>query len=206
MRFNTSSRRLASSALAGGDVMAAPQSVKSLRAYYQVPLRSLSTKTLTAALSGESDRAVVIVLASTLEDKLGENLRAKFPKLSDEYEKELRLFGHEGAMGSFSAKIKMAFAFGMIEEKTWSELDCVREMRNACAHSFQPISFETPQLVAVCRRLYFPSIKKPEMTWRSAFLLQCSFLHLVIARGSRAAAMRQLKDHVGKRKKAKPET
>jgi hypothetical protein len=69
-----------------------------------------------------------------------------------------RLFGSEGIMASFSAKIITAYALGDIGPVTRSDLDLVRFMRNEFAHSRKPMTFETAEVIAVCAHLQFPEL------------------------------------------------
>lgn len=96
------------------------------------------------AFKKETDRGAVILGATTLEDKLAERLQSQMPHLnSDELS---RLFGWDGPMGTFSAKVRMAHALGHLDRATFKMAEVVREMRNACAHSRQDISFKDEAL------------------------------------------------------------
>jgi hypothetical protein len=59
-------------------------------------------------------------------------------------------------MATLSAKMELACLFGFIEDKTYQQLDIIREMRNACAHSKRPVDFSNKEVVNVVRKLFGP--------------------------------------------------
>ena len=61
-----------------------------------------------------------------------------------------QLFEYEGAVGTFSSKIVVAYAFKLIGPDTRSDLDLVRLLRNEFAHSRIPFKFTTKEVRAVC--------------------------------------------------------
>jgi hypothetical protein len=65
-------------------------------------------------------------------------------------EKETQMFGIDGVLGSFSAKIKTAFAFGFIDADLRDQFDRIREIRNVFAHSKIAIDFKTPEIHHAC--------------------------------------------------------
>ncbi|WP_375257487.1 hypothetical protein [Citreimonas sp.] len=82
-------------------------------------------------LSEESDRGVVLVTASMLEDVLERLLLAR---LVEGREAEKLLTGFGAPLGTFSAKIAAARAVGVISEQWRRELDLLRDIRNRLAH------------------------------------------------------------------------
>lgn len=131
-----------------------PKSIISLRAYAKLRLTDDNIDELAQAFLGESDRTVVVVLASILEDVLANQIRQRLRPMSADEEKALRLFSFDGPFGTFSTLINVGYALEIIDENTRAELHDLREMRNACAHSPRPISFATPELANVCKRLF----------------------------------------------------
>jgi DNA-binding MltR family transcriptional regulator len=65
-----------------------------------------------------------------------------------------RLFTGTGPLSSFSTKIQLAYAMGIIGKKVRHDLDTIREMRNAMAHASKQINFETKEIVTLCRGLH----------------------------------------------------
>jgi Domain of unknown function (DUF4145) len=57
---------------------------------------------------------------------------------------------------TFGKKIEKAQHLGIIGPQTRHNLDMVREIRNAFAHSMIPITFETAPIAAACREFTMP--------------------------------------------------
>lgn len=173
-------------------------SVKSLKAFAARGHLTIEPADLVKALESESDRVVVIVVGSVLEDRLAEAIKTKLKGLTDETEKRLRLFDYSGPLGSFSLKINMALALDIIDTVLLEELHIIREMRNACAHSIHPIDFKTRELANVCKRLFtedkgFITINTYDHdVLRSAFLIEGAGLLQAIARESRIEALKHI--------------
>jgi len=100
---------------------------------------------LAIAFDAETDRGAVILAATAFEDKLKKRLLQEFRRL--EPTDEANLFGFDRPLGSFSAKIRLAHALRILPDPMKSIAEMVREMRNACAHSAQAISFEDASLL-----------------------------------------------------------
>lgn len=131
--------------------------LKALRRYSQRSLVDLedSVEQLTTELSHESDRGLVIVLAAMLEEILEEYVRARLRKLDRVPGLADKLFGAERPLSSFSAKIAMAAALGVIDEDLYRRIDGVRALRNACAHAQVGLRLDIPE-VADCLFLIVP--------------------------------------------------
>jgi len=100
-----------------------------------------------------NDRSIVIIAAAMLEQTLEDLLLGEFRTLTTDERK--RLFEGEAPLTSFSAKIKMAYALNLIDRKTTTELDLIRDLRNSFAHARKPISFYTEEVADVCQHLKF---------------------------------------------------
>jgi hypothetical protein len=59
----------------------------------------------------------------------------------------------------FAAKIKKAFAHGLIGPATKKNLEVIKDVRNAFAHSFSEIEFTTPEVERACVMLTPPHDK-----------------------------------------------
>jgi Mannitol repressor len=68
------------------------------------------------------------------------------------------LFLGLGPLASFRAKTQLAFALGIIGPKTRHDLDSMREIRNALAHTGLKIDFDTPEVAALCGGLHALSL------------------------------------------------
>ena len=155
----------------------APSSIKSLRAFTkQLPVQGQDDLALTVELDSDNDRAFIILHVSFVENSLTEAIIKKLPGYSQDIDNEL--FGPNAPLSTLSDKIRIAFAMCIFGPSARSHLDELREMRNACAHSKRPISFETPELIAVAKRLPLrePGIDggTPRYAWlRNEFSIYC---------------------------------
>jgi hypothetical protein len=103
------------------------------------------------ALQGEdthnADRATAIIGGSFLESALETLILSRLIHNLGK-DGRLELFdGERGApLGSFSARIKMAYALGIYGPKTRDHLNNIRAIRNAFAHSSAGLTFNTKEV------------------------------------------------------------
>lgn len=110
------------------------------------------------------DTAVVIVAAANLELCLRMAIEARFDHLNRIESREL--FGPDRPLGSFSAKIAIAYALGIFEKQFRADLHRIRHIRNAFAHTSNHASFATEAVVAACNTLVLPT-RSPSKTFRA---------------------------------------
>lgn len=103
------------------------------------------TAAVAKMLRGESDRALIIILASYVEDALLDRIIYMLPE-GPRYGSNIF---KSGSLRNFEHRIAIAKALGAVSEKQAEMLDAIRSMRNACSHSRKPISFSTPELLAI---------------------------------------------------------
>jgi len=166
-----------------------PGSVKSLRRYYKDKLTVPSADGLVAELAGESDRAAIILLTALIESALAYRIGSSLSFRPNEAQFD-HAFRFEGPLGTFSARIEIAFLFGLIDETTRTQLDLVREMRNACAHSKYEMHFGVQELANVAKRLFRPlgvahPIDHSRKSLREAFTIEAMIIFYVLVEGSR---------------------
>jgi hypothetical protein len=100
----------------------------------------------------EGDRALVISSVAFLEGALDRLHRSRLRQ--DLSKEELsRIFDFEGTLGSFSSKILMAYALNIIGPISRDNLDLLRHLRNAFAHSRRPLRFDMPEISNACDKL-----------------------------------------------------
>ena len=167
-----------------------PAPVKVLRKYWSDVFKPRDPDELFKDMQKESDRTAVVVFASILEDTLKFVLAKRMRRFVNRGDDLEEVFGMNRPLGSFSAKIIMADHLELIESPTRLQLDIVREMRNACAHSQYPISFDTPELSEACMLLFkgdrFTNYDgQPATDMKDAFLQECMWLSMAILSGSR---------------------
>lgn len=151
-------------------------------------------------VSRMDDRSLAILESAYVEQELEEFLTSRLVTLKKE---EFRgLFEGGGPLSSFSAKTKIAYAFGCIGRNTRNELDRIRTIRNVFAHSRLPLRFDTGELKAECERLMTPKRMGPpppalrkKMSWplrapRDLFYCTTSALQIMFIFGRNANAGR----------------
>jgi DNA-binding MltR family transcriptional regulator len=169
-----------------------PGSIKTLRASYRDKLKMPDPERLLKEIEGESDRAAIILAAAMLDDLLlyAIAMKLSFEPTGDEIE---HIFRQAGPLGSFSARMEIALYFDVIEDETYKQLDTIREMRNACAHSKHPLDLTDPALAAVAMRLFTPegliTVAYAGRNLKGAFVAEVAFLQHVLSCGSRAEAL-----------------
>lgn len=174
------------------EMFTTPKSVKTLRQYYKNRNVPPSPDYLKAELQGESDRAIVILLSTLLADVLTWNIakHLTFEPTEQQYD---HIFRFEGPLCTFSARIEIAYLFAFIDELTEGQLDDIREMRNACAHTKHQIDFSVTELANVARRLFRPRGLTPldetsqdmRKEIRGAFVMEFTFLYYILIERSR---------------------
>jgi hypothetical protein len=99
-----------------------------------------------------SSRATVVMFGSFVETSL-ERLLASVMRENLNSRDRKQLFEYEGAVGTFSSKIVMAYALKLIGRISRADLDIIRFLRNEFAHSRIPFDFDTPEVRAVCDKI-----------------------------------------------------
>jgi hypothetical protein len=106
------------------------------------------TAMVEAVQTNESDRGAALIAGSLAENALEGIIQAHMRHLNKE--RLDQIFATEGVLSSFSAKIKVSYAFNLIDEEIRDEFDRIREIRNTFAHSKLAIDFNTPQVKRAC--------------------------------------------------------
>jgi DNA-binding MltR family transcriptional regulator len=110
-------------------------------------------------LRSVSDRAAATVGAVLVEQRLEEAIRIRFQR---DTKIEEELFRSSGPMGSFSAKIRLAFLMNMLSREAYKDLDNLKTIRNRFAHDLA-ITFETPSIKDRCAN--FSLVEKHIHEW-----------------------------------------
>jgi hypothetical protein len=140
--------------------MPEPNSITTMKKYYNDRLHVGDKDSLEAELIGANDRSAIITIASHAESHTEALLGFSLPHLRRGTEKDWNLtFRHEGPLGTFSACIDMAFYLTLIDQPLRDQLHDLRDMRNAVAHTKRRVTFEDVQLQNVAKRLFAPKGK-----------------------------------------------
>lgn len=168
-----------------------PGPIKTLRRKFRRVLEAPDSRNIMKEQMGQSDRAAVLITAAFLDDVLAIRIASTFKFDFDDTDFE-KIFRFEGPLGTFSARLEMALLFGVIEDETFQQLNIVRELRNACAHSTSKVNLEEPEFANVVGRLIAPphAYTTPEMVKgiRRRFILESTFLTAVLTSPDRAQA------------------
>lgn len=110
---------------------------------------------LQALTSAMDERSLVLAYGAFAEDALGDLIRTFM--LPGEQANRL-LSGFNAPIGTFSARIKTAFALGLITEAQHSDLDRLRKVRNIFAHSWKPTSLLDPNIASHVSAMNFSTL------------------------------------------------
>ena len=88
---------------------------------------------------------------AAVEDNLYKLILSNMRQISSDDED--KIFSGYGPLSSFSSKITVSYAFSFIGDKSRRNLNLIRDIRNAFAHTGAALSFETKEVVDVCRLL-----------------------------------------------------
>ena len=130
----------------------------------------------------ETDRAAVIVAASMLDELLRTLLVAKLVPVSSSSDE---LFdGSNAPLGTFSARIEIAYRTGLVSVKFARDLHLVRRIRNDFAHNIHGASFDDTRVKQRISELdnsngifaRSPRTAEAEKTARAHFLAAVSWM------------------------------
>jgi hypothetical protein len=74
----------------------------------------------------------------------------------------ITLFERDGALSTFYGNISLARALGLIDDPVKDDLDTVRRLRNAFAHSAVPITFSSEEVIREMDKLKFETYSDPQ--------------------------------------------
>jgi DNA-binding MltR family transcriptional regulator len=135
----------------------------------ETTLRSQDLEGFFEEFQRESDRATAILGAALLDEKLLQLLTAF---LVDDDQQVQLLLDVEQPLGSFGARIRMAYCLGLITRELFDTLTTIKSIRNAFAHQLHGLSFESPGIAKECTKLEATSVtsRRGPSSSRSVFL------------------------------------
>lgn len=120
---------------------------------------SFDIQSMIDAFHTETDRGAAVLAGSYVENHLGLYIKSR---MTDQSIAE-RLFTSEGALSTFSQRIDLAQAFGLLTEVQCKDLHLIKKIRNHFAHTPKHASFEVSpvcdwasNLVASRRKIKMP--------------------------------------------------
>jgi DNA-binding MltR family transcriptional regulator len=99
----------------------------------------------------DNDRGYCLLVVSLLENQIDRVIEARISHFRSEDRNAF--FDSHGPAGALSRKIALLNAFAVIGEVSRRNLDYIREIRNAFAHSKIPLTYATPEVKAMCDEL-----------------------------------------------------
>ena len=105
---------------------------------------------LITVLSSESDRGCSLMAVAYLDVELERLLKAF---LVDDVKVVNELFNHTGALGTFSSRINLAYALGLISKSSRRNLHLLRKIRNTFAHVHLRVDFNDNTISSRCHEL-----------------------------------------------------
>jgi DNA-binding MltR family transcriptional regulator len=100
----------------------------------------------------DGPRGAVMVAIAFLDDYLIKLIRRRFVALTEDEQESL--FAPDRPLGSFSSRIKVAYALGIYGRKTSHDLNILRDIRNVFAHGLRKMDFETPEVKELISSLH----------------------------------------------------
>jgi len=113
---------------------------------------------LAAELDAESDRAVALLGAGYVDARLADLLEHVLAANIDKKDASALFEGPNAPIGSFSNRIRMAAAMGVIGPTTRADFDIIRSIRNDFAHKVRVKSFADASVESRCQNLKLANI------------------------------------------------
>ena len=117
------------------------------------------------SLDHETDRGCALMAAAYLSDQLELLLRLTLIDDKDVIDELLRPLS---PLGSFSGRIEMCYALGLLASQTRRDLHLIRKIRNDFGHVAKILTFAEPAISARCRELRH-SVHEAEASPRAKF-------------------------------------
>lgn len=116
------------------------------------------------AYSGADDRSCAILFGSYLESETIDSI-TRVAVHSEHMDK--KLIRGAGPLSSFSARIDLLFAFGLVEENVFKDLHLIRKIRNKFAHEIDIHTFGTEPIMSWVNELILPKVRSEARTFES---------------------------------------
>jgi len=106
--------------------------------------RERNREIISRAIDHRDDRFAVITLASLIDVGLERAIKSRMRRLKpDDYN---AIFGGTGPLSGFSARIRVAYALGIIGPLIRNDLSLINEIRNVFAHAPQNLKLHDNRL------------------------------------------------------------
>jgi DNA-binding MltR family transcriptional regulator len=112
-------------------------------------------------LEQTNDRAMAILCGAFLDEILALLLQGFLVEGSPATN---GLFDADRPLGTYSAKIQLAHALGLITDDEYNDLDTIRKVRNRFAHALQGLSFTDDSITDLCKNLKMSKLRKKHIS------------------------------------------
>lgn len=129
-------------------------------------------------LETENARGSALLGHAVLENILQRVLLSRMVTLSKN--DQSRLFTGTYPLATMSARINVAYAFGIINAQTRSDLNILRKIRNCFAHGNRHITFETEKVKLLCSQLFIHDDTKAVTDPRKRYSLAIKYLMILL--------------------------
>jgi len=99
----------------------------------------------------DSQASTAIIFTSALEEHLRAAMAMKMPNMNSRLEQIL--FEGYAPLATFKSKIDVSLALGIFTEQQAKDAHNIRKIRNRFAHTAKKLNFETPTIIALCKKL-----------------------------------------------------
>jgi hypothetical protein len=129
-----------------------------------------------AQLKTYGDASTAVLGAAYIEHALESLLKAHFRPLRPEDERRMFDGASQGILGTFTAKIRLAYALQIIPQEMHDDLMLISTIRNAFAHSLHNVTFKDPFIAVDCRQLSVARAANPPSTTRPVDMFSTTVL------------------------------
>jgi hypothetical protein len=152
--------------------------IKALRALSERRLTQTEARALAEGKTEKQDFAAAILGAARLDSTLAYIIEREFIDLSPDEERALL---REGPLAEFGAKIKLGYALGLYGPLTRDDLNIIREIRNAFAHSGNPLDFSNAAIARACQLINISAdFRYPDPPFDTSLKFCMATSHLIV--------------------------
>ena len=148
----------------GGVLIGHDATISALNALTRTPFLELPDVDHASHQFAESERSAMILAAALIEDTLTRALSKLMPGIRTRQDRKA-MFEANAPLQSFSAKITMAVALGIIDKDLQKKIDIIRCMRNAAAHAAAPMTYDRVEVRNAIALLFGQDRADEVATW-----------------------------------------
>lgn len=101
-------------------------------------------------IGGQDDRAMVLSLATFIEDTLGRLLLAYFRNCKATRD---LVDGFSAPLGTLGSRIKAVYSFGLVTQEQYKDMELLRKIQNEFAHDWEGVTLERNDIKAMAGEL-----------------------------------------------------